>query len=101
MISEGFNNGIPIDTTTYNPLLENLIVETISDNVATEEKTEPDVITENLEIAEKIDSGKEVNPKLLIEEEIVNENELSDSSIKEVTNKIEEKLKNKTTIEAE
>jgi hypothetical protein len=101
LISEGFNNGIPIDTTTYNPLLENLIVETISDNVAIEEKTEPDVITENLEIAEKIDSGKEVNPKLPIEEEIINENELSDSSIKEVTDETEEKLKNKTTIEAE
>ena len=32
LISEGFNNGIPIDTTTYNPISESFVDELITEN---------------------------------------------------------------------
>ena len=51
LISEGFNNGIPIDSTTYNPTSESFVDESIADNISNEniiikKKTEDEEVDE-------------------------------------------------------
>ena len=83
LISEGFNNGIPIDSTTYSPTSESFVDESIADNIN----------NENIIIEKKAGDKEENDIKndQIKDDEIVKEKIVSEKSFEKLTDK---KLKN-------
>ena len=88
LISEGFNNGIPIDSTTYNPTSESFVDESIADNISNE-----NIIIKKKTEDEEVDEIKndQIKDDEIKDNEIVKEKIVSENSIEKLTDK---KLKN-------
>ena len=86
LISEGFNNGIAIDTTIYNPIPESFVDELITENIGNENES----INKNPE-KEEIDEIRE--DEIKDDEKVVSEN-----SIKKLTNKTLKNIKIKDKV---
>ena len=86
LISEGFNNGIAIDTTIYNPIPESFVDELITENIGNENES----VNKNPE-KEEIDEIRK--DKIKDDEKVVSEN-----SIKKLTNKTLKNIKSKDKV---